>query len=255
MSQTRNWRIGLLMVALSVLILSAVAHAQDATATAAAAATQTANALATQTAGPLATQTAAAVATETANAAATQTANANATATANANATATANAHATQTANAQATATAVAQATATAAANKTATANANASQTAAAIATQTAAPTPQRSLLLRGQHLTKRRLDKLLASCPGCTADQGNLADIIQLATRQVSKISTNATALGLDDVGVVTSILAFTTTTMAPASKMLPEYGVDYTVAGGEITPIGNHSTETWVITYRPWP
>ncbi len=69
--------------------------------------------------------------------------------------------------------------------------------------------------------------------------------------TKTVRMASTNAVALGLDDVGTVIAILAFVTASGAPATKTLLAVTTDYTVAAGDITPVGNHSTETWVIHY----
>lgn len=80
-----------------------------------------------------------------------------------------------------------------------------------------------------------------------------NLASILGLASRQRTLPATNATALGLTDVTTVTSVEAFTTSTGAPATKTLLLQNIDFTVGGGDITPIGDHSAETWVITYRP--
>lgn len=73
------------------------------------------------------------------------------------------------------------------------------------------------------------------------------------LATKQVRIAATNAVALGLTDVSAVVSILAFVTSSGAASTKHLLDLTTDFTVASGDITPVGNHSSETWVITYRP--
>ena len=73
------------------------------------------------------------------------------------------------------------------------------------------------------------------------------------LAIRQVKRQGTNGAALGLKDVGTVTSIIAATTADGALATQTLLTEPTDYTVAHGDITAVGNHSSETWIITYRP--
>lgn len=118
--------------------------------------------------------------------------------------------------------------------------------------TPTITPTINVSRVQIGQRLTQARLNRLTNFCPGCRA--GNLSEILQLGVRQVQVKATNATALGLEDVGVVTSILAFVNASGAPATQTLLIEGTDYTVADGDVTPAGDASAQTWLITYRPF-
>jgi hypothetical protein len=69
--------------------------------------------------------------------------------------------------------------------------------------------------------------------------------------TKTVLIEATNAVALGLTDVTTVIAILAITTATGAAATKLLLDITTDYTVAAGDVTPVGDHSAETWVIHY----
>lgn len=128
-----------------------------------------------------------------------------------------------------------------------------ATATAVPSATNTAVPTstPNRSLRTPGARLTYKTRSLLQDFSPGAKA--AGLADLIGLADRNRTLIATNATPLGLNDVTTVTTIEAFTTTTGAPAAKMLLLENIDFTVGGGDITPVGDHSAETWVIHYRP--
>jgi len=84
-------------------------------------------------------------------------------------------------------------------------------------------------------------------------AKQLGLYDLLSLSVRQVRVPATDETALGLSDVGTVTSILAFDASSQDPASKGLLLQGVDYSVSGRDVIPIGDHSGEIWIITYRP--
>ena len=117
--------------------------------------------------------------------------------------------------------------------------------------TPAATHTPNNTLLQRGERLTGRRLSLLEDFSPAGKA--ADLGDIVSLGVRQVRLPATNATALGLTDVGTVTSILAFTASSGAAATKALLVEGTDFTVSGGDITPAGDASTQLWVITYRP--
>lgn len=119
--------------------------------------------------------------------------------------------------------------------------------------TPTRTPTVNTSLQQRGTRLTKSRVDTLLSTSPA--AKQGNMAEVLQLGVRQIRHRATNEVALGLTDIGTVTSILAFTTSSGAGATKTLLVEGTDFSVRAGDIVPIGDHSAETWVITYRPFP
>lgn len=117
--------------------------------------------------------------------------------------------------------------------------------------TPTSTPTINVTLEQRGALLTDKRVSLLRDYAPGAKA--ANFGEVLRLGTRQVRLPATNATALGLTDVRVVTSIVAFTTATGAAATKALLVEGTDFTVSGGDITPSGNSSAQTWVITYRP--
>jgi len=117
--------------------------------------------------------------------------------------------------------------------------------------TPTKTSTPNDTLGQKGKLLTAGRMATIVDFAPGAKAAQ--LAEILQLAVRQVRLPSTNATALGLTDVGTVTSIEAFVLSSGAAASKALLTPGTDYTVHAGDVTPVGDHSSELWVITYRP--
>lgn len=122
--------------------------------------------------------------------------------------------------------------------------------------TRTPTLTPTRTinpaLTPAGQKVTGTdRLTKIIQAAPGAQA--GNLAEILGLAARVIKIKATNATALGRTDIVRVKTILAFTTSTGAPATQTLLVEGTDYTVANGDVTPVGDHSAETWVIAYTP--
>ena len=117
--------------------------------------------------------------------------------------------------------------------------------------TATPTKTPNRSLQTPGTRLTTKLRSLLQDFSPAGKA--AGVADLIGLCGRQRTLPATNATALGLTDVSTVTSVEAFVTTSGAPASKTLLLETVDFTVGGGDITPVGDHSAETWGITYRP--
>ena len=181
----------------------------------------------------------------------TQTADAQATATAVAQATATAAAAGTQTAAAQATLTAAPRVTQTAAAVATATANAVATATARAVAT--AATLAHNDSLDDGVPilpLSAKRAQMLRAQGRQSALD---LEEFLKHATRTIQIAATNATALGRRDIGTVVAIEAFTTSSGAPATKTLLHKYTDFTVGGGDVTPVGDHSAETWIIHYRP--
>lgn len=117
--------------------------------------------------------------------------------------------------------------------------------------TPTATNTPNVTLQHRGGLVTHRRLSLIKDFSPAAKA--ADLGELAQLSVRQVRLPATNATALGLTDVRVVTSILAYTTSSGAAATKALLVEGTDFTVANGDVTPTGNSAAQTWVITYRP--
>lgn len=96
-----------------------------------------------------------------------------------------------------------------------------------------------------------RRLDRMNNYAPA--AKEADFADVAMHAVRQVRIQATNATALGLSDVRIVTSVLAVASATGNAATPLLLAEGSDYKVVDGDITPVGDHSTELWVITYRP--
>ncbi len=73
------------------------------------------------------------------------------------------------------------------------------------------------------------------------------------LGTKVAQVAGVNADALGLEDVGTVLAVLAFTTATGAPATKCLLAETTDYTVADGDITTVGDLSAQTLVIAYLP--
>lgn len=217
-----------LIAALFALFTTHAALAQDATATAAAQATATqvqadADATATAVANATATQAAVAAATATQGVIAA--------------ATATAGAHATQTANAHATQTQVA---------------AGFTDTPTPSSTPTETPTANPALTPRGSGvLTSKKLHQA-TDFAGIGKD--TLIEALKLSVRQIKVIGTNATALGFADIGNVTSVIAFTTSSGAAATQALLVEGTDYTVANGDITPTGDARSQTWIITYRPW-
>lgn len=107
-------------------------------------------------------------------------------------------------------------------------------------------------------NLTARALDFLNRGDPAMREGElgtllNSLVDATNDRVKQVRIDATNAVALGLTDVGDVISILAFTTSGLAIASKALLDVTTDYAVAGGDVTPVGDHSAQTWVITYTP--
>ncbi len=97
-----------------------------------------------------------------------------------------------------------------------------------------------------------RRLELLESYDPALS--QANLRGFIEESTKTVRVAATNATALGLTDVQSVVAIQAFVTASGAVAAKCLLDSGAgnDFTVANGDVTPVGDHSTETWLISYR---
>jgi len=117
---------------------------------------------------------------------------------------------------------------------------------------QTATPTSNPSIKTPGTRLTTERMHQL-TSFAGVGGKTGKLAELYSLAVRQIKRQGTNATALGLSDVDTVTSIIAFTTSDGAAATKALLVEPTDYTVGNGDITPVGDASAQTWIITYRP--
>jgi len=117
--------------------------------------------------------------------------------------------------------------------------------------TFTATPTINVTLQSLGKPLTERRRQLLNSFSPACK--QADCAELSALGVRQVRIPATNATPLGLADVSTVTSILAFVASSGAPATQTLLQEPTDYTVGGGDVTPVGDHSSELWVITYRP--
>ena len=119
--------------------------------------------------------------------------------------------------------------------------------------TPTPTRTPNPSLQgTPGTRMSTARLHQL-TDFVGVGGKTGRLAELLTLSLRQVKATATNETALGLRDIGTVTSIMAFTRSSGAAATKTLLTQPTDYTVANGDITPVGDHSLETWVITYRP--
>lgn len=116
--------------------------------------------------------------------------------------------------------------------------------------------TPDVTLLERGECTTlakrQRRREDLNRVSSG-------LGDIVALSTRQIRVAATNATTLKdrdgrtICDVALVTSIEAFVAADGSPAAQTLLIQGTDYTVTNGTVVPIGDHSTELWVVTYRP--
>jgi hypothetical protein len=173
-----------------------------------------------------------------------------------------ADAAATQTAAAVATLTAAPLATQTAAAAGTQTAVAAATQTAAGF-TATPTPTATRTLTFTPTNTPNRSLQTPSTRLTSKTrsflqdfslsAKAAGLGNLIGLCDRNRTLIATNATPLGLTDVTTVTTVEAFTTSTGAGAAKTLLLENIDFTVGGGDITPVGDHSAETWVIHYRP--
>ena len=115
----------------------------------------------------------------------------------------------------------------------------------------TATKTPNRSLQTPGSTLNQKTRSLLSNFSPASKAAQ--LDSLIGLASRQRTLPATNATPLGLTDVAVVTSVEAFVTSSGAAAAKALLLETIDFTVAGGDVTPIGDHSSQTWIVTYRP--
>lgn len=73
-------------------------------------------------------------------------------------------------------------------------------------------------------------------------------------ATRMRRVAGTNATALSMEPASEVIAIMAFTTSSGAAASKALLDFTTDYTLSPttGAITPVGDHSTQTWLVHYR---
>lgn len=99
--------------------------------------------------------------------------------------------------------------------------------------------------------LTAAQISDLVDFAPG--AKRAGFDKIVRAGVRQVRLPATNATALGLRDVRVVTSIVAFVAADGAPATKALLAENVDFTVVNGDVIPAGDSSAQIWVITYRP--
>jgi hypothetical protein len=141
----------------------------------------------------------------------------------------------------------------------TPTVTATATPTATVTATGTITPTPALANLTTREGELLESYDPALKQAALATKIQSLITAVNTLTTasgvrvKQVKTAATNATALGLSDVGTVISIVAFTTSSGAIAAKgILAEgAGADYTVAAGDVTPVGDHSSQTWVITY----
>jgi len=124
--------------------------------------------------------------------------------------------------------------------------------------TITPTPTPTPTIVRAGAggssllgRAGERRLDRM--NNYSSAAKEADLADIATSAVRSVNRLATNATAFQMSDVRTVVAIYAFVASTRAPATKTLLEENTDFTVSNGDITPIGDHSTEVWVVLYRP--
>jgi len=119
--------------------------------------------------------------------------------------------------------------------------------------TRTATPTVTNTANVSISEYTGKRLTAKRLQDVNTYPERANLPDLFRGAIRSVMIGATNATALGRDDIGTVVGILCFNKTGRASCTKGLEEPGVDYTVANGDVTPVGDHSTELWLICYRP--
>jgi len=138
--------------------------------------------------------------------------------------------------------------TSTATATPTRTPTYTPTSTATLTHTPTITPTPNDTLVQRGTRFnstTQQLLEGFSLS-----AKKLGFYNLLRLFVRQVRIPASNATALGLGDVGSVTSIVSFAADG-TDAELMLPN--TDYVVVGNDVVPVGDHSSEIWLITYRP--
>lgn len=112
---------------------------------------------------------------------------------------------------------------------------------------QTPTRTPNNTLAVRGAPLRAACLF-LIATSPAFIA--ADFCTLLGLELREVRVPGTNATPLGLGDVTTVTSIKAHNG---AGTLLGLRREGIDFTSTRYDVTPIGDHSGELWVIDYRP--
>lgn len=106
---------------------------------------------------------------------------------------------------------------------------------------------PDTRKALKASRLSAAQKGLLNKYSPASSA--ADVANLFSLAVRQVRVSGVNNAALGLFDVGVVTSIMGIASN---GAVTGLIE-GTDYTTANGDVTILTNQTANTLVITYRP--
>lgn len=121
--------------------------------------------------------------------------------------------------------------------------------TATRTGTTTPTRTPNITLVKGAKRLTADRLEAVTKYSPGGEI----LGELLANGARVIAANGANNARLGRSDIGTVIAVLAFTTSTGAPASKTLLTRGVDYQTAEGDLGAIGDHTAETWVVIYRP--
>jgi hypothetical protein len=85
----------------------------------------------------------------------------------------------------------------------------------------------------------------------------GDLREFLRNSSRNFCIRATNATRFNRSDIGEVVEVRSYVATggsAGAPSTQMRKFKGADYTVANGDMTPVGDHSTEEWCVTYRPY-
>lgn len=146
-------------------------------------------------------------------------------------------------------------------ATNTPTATSTSTPTNTSTATNTSTPTPTSTptvnpgqpvwtpALLSAARVTHLKYPRV----PSLEVARGNILDLAVQGLRAVPILGTDATALGLRDVGSVAAILAFTASSGAGATKTLLVAGTDYTVANGDVTLVTDQSANLLIIFYRP--
>lgn len=106
---------------------------------------------------------------------------------------------------------------------------------------------PDTRKALKATRLTSAQKELLNKYSPASSA--ADVANLFSLAVRQVRVPGVNNAALGLFDVGTVTSIVGIASN--GTVTGMIE--GTDYTTANGDVTILTNQTGKTLVITYRP--
>ncbi len=119
--------------------------------------------------------------------------------------------------------------------------------------TPTRTPTVQGANTLdkRARPLTKARINALIGHSPGNA--QSGLDEIVERALRGVRVMGTNATNLGLTDVGTVIEVSCYVLSSQAACTKAILLEGVDFTVSNHDIILGADQRLNLLVVKYLP--